>query len=262
MAMLVSQAHLVKPITVPVGLQPPPHWNTNSTPSLVFATRPFGDTLSSAKDDVGYTGHKFDADLQLSYMQARYYDPVIGRFYGNDPVDAYGHLQRKNLVHGFSRYTYANNNPYKYTDPDGKAAEFSYLNRPWGVSIEENRIATGDGAALALQLVATGGAAGLTGKAVSTGVKAMPTEVKKEVAGQALAMIIETIATLQGVSGADGKIGEIGDRDRMTKGASSIQVKRKDKPLPSGRGKLLILAGTFVKTQATRISKKFKEDKE
>ncbi|WP_421420680.1 hypothetical protein ACN9JF_19830 (plasmid) [Pseudoalteromonas lipolytica] len=22
------------------------------------------------------------------YMQARYYDPVIGRFYSNDPVDA------------------------------------------------------------------------------------------------------------------------------------------------------------------------------
>ncbi|WP_223271739.1 RHS repeat-associated core domain-containing protein [Colwellia hornerae] len=32
------------------------------------------------------TGHKFDTDIGLSYMQARYYDPVIGRFYSNDPV--------------------------------------------------------------------------------------------------------------------------------------------------------------------------------
>jgi RHS repeat-associated protein len=59
------------------------------------------------------------------YMQARYYDPVIGRFYSNDPVDALGHMQRgNNPAHGFNRYAYANNNPYKYTDPDG---EFIHL---------------------------------------------------------------------------------------------------------------------------------------
>jgi hypothetical protein len=55
-------------------------------------------------------------------MQARYYDPVIGRFYSNDPVGVMGHIGRGNPVHGFSRYTYANNNPYKYTDPDGEFA--------------------------------------------------------------------------------------------------------------------------------------------
>jgi hypothetical protein len=55
-------------------------------------------------------------------MQARYYDPVIGRFYSNDPVDALGHLGAGNPIHGFNRYTYANNNPYKYTDPDGEFA--------------------------------------------------------------------------------------------------------------------------------------------
>jgi uncharacterized protein RhaS with RHS repeats len=53
-------------------------------------------------------------------MQARYYDPVIGRFYSNDPVDFLGHLDRGNATHGFNRYTYANNNPYKYVDPDGE----------------------------------------------------------------------------------------------------------------------------------------------
>jgi RHS repeat-associated protein len=55
------------------------------------------------------------------YMQARYYDPVIGRFYSNDPVDVIEQMQRGNsAVHGFNRYAYVNNNPYKYTDPDGK----------------------------------------------------------------------------------------------------------------------------------------------
>lgn len=46
-------------------------------------------------------------------MQARYYDPVIGRFYSNDPIGFRD-------IHSFNRYAYANNNPYKYTDPDGE----------------------------------------------------------------------------------------------------------------------------------------------
>jgi RHS repeat-associated protein len=77
--------------------------------------KPFGATIESSKDDIGFTGHKFDTDLELSYMQARYYDPVIGRFYSNDPVGF-------SNVHNFNRYTYANNNPYKYVDPDGRHA--------------------------------------------------------------------------------------------------------------------------------------------
>ncbi len=47
-------------------------------------------------------------------MQARYYDPVIGRFYSNDPVGFRD-------IHSFNRYAYANNNPYRYTDPDGRS---------------------------------------------------------------------------------------------------------------------------------------------
>jgi RHS repeat-associated protein len=59
--------------------------------------------------------YDFD-DLSLNYMQARYYDPVIGRFYSNDPVGVRD-------VHSFNRYAYVNNNPYKYTDPDGRTSE-------------------------------------------------------------------------------------------------------------------------------------------
>ncbi len=82
--------------------------------------RPFGETLETPKDDVGYTGHKFDKDLGLSYMQARYYDPAIGRFYGNDPVG----YTPDNPVMSFNRYSYVNNNPYKYVDPDGRNSDW------------------------------------------------------------------------------------------------------------------------------------------
>jgi RHS repeat-associated protein len=87
--------------------------NTLATVTSRLHYQPFGDTIEAAREDVGYTGHKFDKDLGLSYMQARYYDPVVGRFYSNDPVGFKG-------THNFNRYTYGNNNPYKYIDPDGR----------------------------------------------------------------------------------------------------------------------------------------------
>jgi uncharacterized protein RhaS with RHS repeats len=52
-----------------------------------------------------------------SMAQARQYDPVVGRFMSIDPVG----FQETN-VHSFNRYAYANNNPYKYVDPDGRDA--------------------------------------------------------------------------------------------------------------------------------------------
>lgn len=55
------------------------------------------------------------------YMQARYYEPVNGRFYSNDPLGSLEHLSGTGGIHGLNRYAYANNNPSKYTDPTGKS---------------------------------------------------------------------------------------------------------------------------------------------
>ena len=70
----------------------------------------------AAAQTPGYAGHVVDAETGLSYMQARLYDPYAARFLGADPVVA--------SETGFNRYWYANDNPYKYIDPDGRA---SYL---------------------------------------------------------------------------------------------------------------------------------------
>ena len=103
-----------------------PVTGTNSNGAIAWRERytPFGITLDneSANDDqAGYTGHIKDSNTGLVYMQARYYDPVIGRFYSNDPVDAATFLGQGN-VQGFNRYAYANNNPYAFIDPDGNNA--------------------------------------------------------------------------------------------------------------------------------------------
>ncbi len=49
-------------------------------------------------------------------MQQRYYDPRVGRFWSVDPVTV------DSVGGNFNRYWYANNNPYKFSDPDGRLA--------------------------------------------------------------------------------------------------------------------------------------------
>ncbi|HZZ91122.1 MAG TPA: RHS repeat-associated core domain-containing protein [Usitatibacter sp.] len=84
--------------------------------------RPYGERLvnsASAKgNDVWFTSRRQDAETGLVYMGARYYDPVAGRFASIDPkpFDATNALS-------FGRYTYGNDNPYKYVDPDGRQAQ-------------------------------------------------------------------------------------------------------------------------------------------
>jgi len=107
-------------------------------------------------------------------MQARYYDPVIGRFYSNDPVDVMGHITRGNPIHGFNRYTYANNNPYKYVDPDGK---FGLIGFAIGfIADSAIQLATSDNYSLSQALVSgtagivTGGMGSLVKSSFSVGV--------------------------------------------------------------------------------------------
>ena len=66
-----------------------------------------------------------DSVTGLSYMQQRYMDPQLGILLSVDPVTAY-----QKPVEQFNRYRYANGNPYKFTDPDGResGAAFKVVN--------------------------------------------------------------------------------------------------------------------------------------
>lgn len=81
--------------------------------------RPYGERQEDPKDaafgTVGYTGHAQDKDSGLVYAGARYLDPLVGRFMAVDPV---GVASRN--PYSFNRYAYANNNPHKFIDPDGR----------------------------------------------------------------------------------------------------------------------------------------------
>ena len=70
----------------------------------------------------GYTGHVNDVDTAFVYMQARYYDPGIGRFISVDPKAV-----QDGSLWKFGRYGFANDNPVVNVDPDGWDTEVSMM---------------------------------------------------------------------------------------------------------------------------------------
>ncbi len=100
--------------------------------------KPYGERIkneaAAQANTRWYSGHPHDQATGLTYMGARYYDPAVGRFMGVDPN---GFAETN--PHSFNRYAYGNNNPYKYIDPDGRAAETVLDLISLGLSINEYR---------------------------------------------------------------------------------------------------------------------------
>ena len=95
---------------------------TDAAGALVFweSHTPFGEPLqdpAANRDEAGFTGHIRDAATGLTYAQARYYNPVIARFYAPDPVGFAGGGPGY-----FNRYAYTMNDPVNLVDPTGMSA--------------------------------------------------------------------------------------------------------------------------------------------
>ena len=69
----------------------------------------------------GFTGHEHLPEFGLINMNARLYDPALGRMLSPDNYVGSGGSQ------GYNRYSYANNNPLKYTDPSGNSVETAII---------------------------------------------------------------------------------------------------------------------------------------
>ena len=99
-----------------------PVLETNTAGEEIAGTRtlyePFGAPLTTPREGApSYTGHQYGSSTGLSYAQQRYYDPQLGVFYSPDPMA----VDTRSAIN-FNRYAYANNSPYAFTDPDGRAA--------------------------------------------------------------------------------------------------------------------------------------------
>ncbi len=184
---------------------------TNEAGQVIERTQwePYGAAIGKpAYDGPGYTGHVMDGATGLTYMQQRYYDPMIGRFLSVDPVTA-----NSGTGANFNRYWYANNNPYKFTDPDGRESA-CFVNgvgcglRPYTDEDREK------------MKVAMAGLTGMTLLAVPD-----PTDIA---IGAALGRFMSSFTAARGFSQAHKYIDSITDGARSTGGRSGRRTTEYD----------------------------------
>ena len=87
-------------------------WGKRRVPETAeFYAAGFTPTFTTPR---GFTGHEHIDEVGLINMNARVYDPELGRFLQADSI-----VQEPYLGQNLNRYSYVLNNPLSYTDPTG-----------------------------------------------------------------------------------------------------------------------------------------------
>jgi RHS repeat-associated protein len=103
--------------------------NASGTVVQTLDYYPYGSTRVNSGSDISarkYIGQFYDAASNLSYLNARYYDPVRGQFLTEDPI-FWSANQTLSDPQSLNAYSYANDNPINLSDPNGQAALYSGL---------------------------------------------------------------------------------------------------------------------------------------
>ena len=82
------------------------NWSQNNTASSFLFSR-------------GFTNHEHLDVFKIINMNARLYDPVLGRFFSPDPI-----IQDYEATQTLNRYSYCQNNPVNKVDVDGRLDEW------------------------------------------------------------------------------------------------------------------------------------------
>jgi RHS repeat-associated protein len=96
---------------------------SNATGSVIqtYGYDSFGkqtNSSGSVTNPFQYTARENDPETGLYYYRARYYDPLVGRFLGEDPSNV-----------GGGQYVYVGNSPTNWVDPSGLDADNDLLNK-------------------------------------------------------------------------------------------------------------------------------------
>ncbi len=71
-----------------------------------------------------YRSYYYDSDIEMYYLQSRYYDPEVCRFINSDDVNFIGAM---GTVGSYNAFAYCENNPVNGWDPNGRLV----LNANW-----------------------------------------------------------------------------------------------------------------------------------
>ena len=181
-------------------------------------------TKSSDITKQGFTGHETLAAFGLIQMNARLYDPALGRFISADTF-----IQSPLNLQSYNRYSYVLNNPLSYTDPTGHF--FKKLGRALkkaGQWISDNRtmiamvaltVAFGfAGSAIANAYISNTLVAAAVGGAIGGGLSGAATAIVAGGSGQDILMATVKGAAIGAVSGAAfSKIGTLKEANKLGK---------------------------------------------
>ena len=98
--------------------------DSNGNAVVEYTYDAWGNILTATDSTLGnlnplrYRGYVYDRETALCYLQSRYYDPELGRFINADALVSTGQG-----ILGNNMYTYCLNNPVRYRDSLGVAAE-------------------------------------------------------------------------------------------------------------------------------------------
>ena len=134
---------------------------TNETGAVLWIREysAYGDPKTQgAAETVGYAGHEYYPESNLTNMGARWYNSELGRFMSPDPVG----FNAGNTL-SFNRYLYGNNNPYTFYDPDGEYFDLAieFVSIGFGISSAINNIKEGNYGSAALDVVGVAFDAGM-----------------------------------------------------------------------------------------------------
>jgi RHS repeat-associated protein len=118
--------------------------NSSGTVVATYSYDPYGNvagSTGSVANPFQFAGQYKDAESGLLYLRARFYEPATGVFISRDPIESITHQP----------YSYANNNPFTYSDPSGLLFGIDNL-----IGAAIGAVGGGLGSA-ASQLITTGG---------------------------------------------------------------------------------------------------------
>ncbi len=91
--------------------------DADGTNACALQYDPWGKRVGSyscATTTRGFTDHEMIDEWDLVNMNARMYDPTVGRFHAPDPITATVYRPQS-----LNKYSYVSNNPLKFIDPTG-----------------------------------------------------------------------------------------------------------------------------------------------